>query len=290
MKAKNSMQMLRNSIFAGLLAMTAHNVAASPVKPTLDLWGTEAFSADCGPTSCGNKSGFSLTSTTANFHKLRADNSLSNAGNAVESHALLTASTGLSLPQLTAKASGPLLAEGIASAIGTYSYSGPNVTKTLNATLSGSILNPNNSPLTNIKIGVAIFDALTLESAVTSTTPGAGFQELAAVASSLAFGKTVKLSRGTPKPLKTLLLTLTATGSKSGNIALSLVNGQSFYIVTSLLVEAGKGGTADALHTFKLSFNNNSGLSSPNSVPVPSAIWLFGSAGLGVFPLYRRRA
>lgn len=289
MKAKSSKRLLNNVIFAGLLAMSAHNVAALTVKPTLELWGTEAFSADCNPTSCGSQSGFSLTSTTANFHKLRADNTLSNAGNAVEGHALMTASTGLTLPQLTAKASGPLLAEGIASAIGTYSYSGPNVTKILNATLSGSILNPNNSPLTNIKVGVAIFDALTLESAVTSTTPGAGFQELAAAASSLAFGKTVKLSRGTPKPLKTLLLTLTATGTKSGSIALSLVKGESFYIVTSLLVEAGKGGTADALHTFKLSFNNNSGLVSPNSVPVPSSIWLFGSSALGALSLKRRR-
>lgn len=87
--------------------------------------------------------------------------------------------------------------------------------------------------------------------------------------------------------------TLTADGSDLLNIDFMVNDGDSIFIWAALFARGTRGGMADAFSTMTLAFNDPSGfkpqLGAVNPVPVPAAIWLFGTALIGFIGISRRR-
>jgi len=63
-----------------------------------------------------------------------------------------------------------------------------------------------------------------------------------------------------------------------------------FYVVAQLDATA-QNGFADASHTFSMNFADDSGLSaaSLSAIPVPAAVWLFGSGLLSLAGIARQK-
>ena len=79
--------------------------------------------------------------------------------------------------------------------------------------------------------------------------------------------------------------------NKAGSLSFMLNPGDDFYVITE--VEAiSKGGYADGWNTFTMSFEDDTGLTAAtavSAVPVPAAVWLFGSGLLGLVGVARRK-
>jgi len=86
---------------------------------------------------------------------------------------------------------------------------------------------------------------------------------------------------------------LGATGSDLLSVTFNVSDGDSIFIWASLIANGVRGGIADAFNTMTLAFDDPSGftpqLGQVNPVPLPAALWLFGSALLGLAGFGRRR-
>ena len=82
-------------------------------------------------------------------------------------------------------------------------------------------------------------------------------------------------------------------------ITFDVVPGDEFLIWAGLQTKAWRGGVADAFSTFTMDFFDAQGnpldigssaasIANPNPVPLPAAIWLFGSGLLGLIGIARR--
>lgn len=78
--------------------------------------------------------------------------------------------------------------------------------------------------------------------------------------------------------------------TSTGSITFNIDPGQDFYVVAELNANSNNG-IADAWNTLTMSFEDATGLSaaSVNTVPVPAAVWLFGSGLVGLWSVGRRR-
>ncbi len=263
-----------------LLAPAINAVTLGPLGPgslnpaNMTEWGAGASS---GTSTCASFSSTCSVGTgpsfsgdyVDNFHNLTADSSVSSSLGASEAHSQLTGTSGISTPHLTGQAVGG--ANGIARAtawgLEGYTYTGSGSTSVdLNISLSGTLSNPSGSAFTKIASTVHIIDAAEWEFNLSETTAPFGY-----------FGEGLF-------PIESSTLSLTDTGSITDTISLTLNSGDSFYIWASLSVGAGKNGTAESLNSLSMSFSNNSGLvaASVGAVPVPAAVWLFGSGLLGL--------
>ena len=73
-----------------------------------------------------------------------------------------------------------------------------------------------------------------------------------------------------------------------GFISFDIADGEDFYVVAELSA-VGQNGYADAWNTLTLEFDDATGLQAASVVPVPAAVWLFGSGLLGLVGVARRK-
>lgn len=81
-------------------------------------------------------------------------------------------------------------------------------------------------------------------------------------------------------------------GLLSDSFSINLNPGDTFYLWASLFAQSAAQGTADAANTLLMSFTDSANLvpqSNISAVPLPSALWLFGSGLLGLIGLWRRK-
>lgn len=79
--------------------------------------------------------------------------------------------------------------------------------------------------------------------------------------------------------------------NSAGSITFDVYEGMDFYVVASMSASA-KNGFVDASNTFTMAFADNTGLTaaSVSAVPVPAAVWLFGTGLLGLVGARKRKS
>ena len=190
-----------------------------------------------------------------------------------------TVSSGFGIPILKAGATGESNTwhGGQALAIQAYAYSGAGETVSLNWDLTGNITNPDGDGVTGLVVLASFVAANALPAFPDVTQPLSAYTLLESLA--------------TPGPT-TNLLEFTADGAvhETGTIQIDVANGEQFYLVMGLMAGAGgSGAIAESLSTFDASFVGSPALSPAfAAVPLPAAVWMFGSALFGIISARRR--
>ena len=254
---------------------------------TLTQWGTsaEAASADCAILNCSKNDFFlsnpiipgpiagGLNQTTAQLLDYVNPNGRGTVSASAEVQGTFA------IPVLKAKAESAD-ANGWVSAtawgIQGYQFTGAdNTTISLDSALTGTINNTSGSDVTGLSVGVWL---LAGDSGLMFPNAPGSFNELL---------------------LQTLLLPVidsfswenlssgavdrsTTTTDIMDQLDITLNNGDEFYLLAGLVAAAdGDMAFANAFSTLEMNFNSTELV--PVGVPVPAAIWLFGSALVGLF-------
>ncbi|MCP5143964.1 MAG: VPLPA-CTERM sorting domain-containing protein [Gammaproteobacteria bacterium] len=187
---------------------------------------------------------------------------------------------GLAVPQLKAGAFGDASTwyAGQSLAIQAYEYTGAGETLSLDWNLTGNVTNPDGDTVTGLVILAGFFtsDQLTQFPALTGTFTDAD----------LLFD----LALASPDD-NFLEFTTPGAVNETGTISIDVVTGDQIYLVMGLMAGAGgTGAAAESLNTLTASFNGTPALTPAiTAVPVPAAVWLFGSAFGGLVVSRRRR-
>lgn len=186
---------------------------------------------------------------------------------------------GTYLPELRALASSDPGRRGSATAfaIQGYTYSGASSTTiTLDLNLDGSITNNTNGAYTRnvLRADVAVLLGSSLD----------WYADFGTLVYEVAGATTTRAG------LETLFLTDPAINQETGSITFDIDPGDDFYVVASMGA-SGQNGIADAWNTLTLNFDDDTGLTaaSISNVPLPAAVWLFGSGLLGLIGISRRK-
>lgn len=75
----------------------------------------------------------------------------------------------------------------------------------------------------------------------------------------------------------------------TGSISFTLNPGDEFFVWAGLNAGGIRDGYGDAFTTLSMAFSDNTGIT-PSIVPVPAAVWLFGSGLLGLVGVARKKA
>ena len=202
-----------------------------------------------------------------------------------------TVSSGLGLPILKAGAASQASTwiAGQALAIQAYEYTGLGETISLDWTLTGSVNNPDSDPLTGLVVFAGLFTAAELsmfpvidETDPTTTASTAFLLSSLALISPLdnfqEFTTTIG-GGGGPDPV-----------IGTGTVSLDVITGEEFYLAMGLM--AGAGGvnaTSQSLSTLVGAFDQPYAVEPAfAAVPVPGAVWLLGSALIGLVGVRRR--
>jgi hypothetical protein len=88
---------------------------------------------------------------------------------------------------------------------------------------------------------------------------------------------------------KSVFITSGSDVNAADSITFDLDPGMDFYVIASMGAES-KNGFVDGWNTLTMSFDNDTALvaASVSAVPVPAAVWLFGSGLLGLMGISRR--
>jgi len=259
-----------------LLSLTAF-VPVTSQAAIIGGWGVEASASSASncPSYCTTAGGgqFAYDSSGAEFDTsaLAVENSYGHG----RSFASLSGST--YLPTLKVEASSNVGKMGSASAFAVqgYTYTGSSATTlTLNLSLHGSVTNSSLGYAWNRLSGsVAVISGSDMEwlpdfgTLVYELTPPAdllGVNDL-----SILDGFNV---------------------TETDSITFGVAPGQDFFVVAAMYAYA-KNGAVDAWNTFDMSFTDDSHLmaSSVSAVPIPAAVWLFGSGLVGLVGVSRSR-
>lgn len=246
------------------------------------LYGAEALSAvtDC-PSFCTNFN-FGPSTGAQGIASSELSSINETRGSASASAAL---SGGLSTPVLKAKSAANAILKGAFSsafALQGYTYNGPGETLTLNINLNGVINDPEmDASDTNVSLDVVLYQ----------TNPFIFFTSHRPTLEAEAGAKPLKQPNNSEASLR-LQLDWTNPTSASGSISLNVATGDEFYLY-ALLGANSKSGTnstsADAFNTGTMSFLGNPNLVAAGVVPVPAAMWLFGSGLIGLVGIARRK-
>ena len=78
--------------------------------------------------------------------------------------------------------------------------------------------------------------------------------------------------------------------NRIGSISFDAINGMNFYVVASMKASS-INGFADGSNTLTMQFQDDFGLTAAtvSTVPVPAALWLFGSGFIGLIGIARRK-
>ncbi len=257
--------------------------------PPLTEWGTLATisSYDCVTESCDPESdaaSLELTLTVGPIDGALGQNSAAVAVGTTwpapgSASGAATVASGLAVPILKAAAASTSKTwlAGQALAIQAYTYGGAGETLSLNWNLTGSVNNPDNDGVTGLVVFAGFFKADSLLAFPNVSQPFTAFRLLTALATSSPVDEFHKF---------------TATGAvtEAGTIDLTVVTGEEFYLVMGLM--AGAGGSdanAQSLSTLEGVFQGTPDLTPAlTAVPIPPAVWLLGSALVGLITRRRR--
>ena len=245
----------------------------------LDNWGTYA---DSGTLTCASFSETCSTgSSPSNFDPgednvmgSEANSSISDIRGSASSSATIEAvNSGLNSIVLRGQATGAAngIALTFAAGIDAYTYTGIDpITLVIDATLTGTISNPSGSGFNDISGFIALISPNQIDGFGTINLSG-------------FFGEGIF-------PIDSTYLNLDATGSDSAFVSIDLNQGDSFYLYSTLSVGGAAGGSSSSMNSLRYTFSSTDGLISSSSavVPVPAAVWLFGSALLGLAGVRRK--
>lgn len=264
-------QQLKAALIAGCLIAPMSSMAAT--------WGTGASSStsDCvatGTSTCNVGTNGSFGPYVDNVDGATASSSFSDGRGAAEAHASIIDDSGIEMVHLRGQADSN--SNGIAHAsawgLNTYTYTGANTTITLDIDLTGTLNNASGSSFTNISADIYVIDPADLN--------GMPFTDLSG-----SFGEGIF-------PIAETSVSIGGSDPATDSLSLTLNNGDEFSIWAILFVDAGNGDSAQAMNSLDLTFSSNTGLVSTaqvSAVPVPAAVWLFGSGLLGLIAVARRK-
>ena len=164
-----------------------------------------------------------------------------------------------------------------------YNYTGTDPYEVqLNWAVDGRVVNPDNDPLTGLSVFVGLFIPKPPTSSFllpnVSNPVGAFYGLLAGLL--------------TPFPIDSIK-TYSATGTVSDQDTLyfNVLDGDEFYLIMGLMAAAGgTGAIAESLSTLTASFGGDPLLTpAMSSVPIPPAVWLFGSSLIGLVGFASRK-
>ena len=258
---------------------------------TLTQWGTSASasSADCSVLEC-SKSGFFLNPIIAGPSNGGLNQSSAQLLDHVnpDGRGTVSASTtlqgGLSVPLLKAKATAVDnngWVSAMAMGIQGYQFTGSDgTTISLDSALTGSVMKTSDSDVTGLSVGVwlmmddpaFVFPAATMSDLLLQIA-------FMPVVDSLSWENlstgSVNRSITTTDPLDQLEITLN--------------NGDEFYMLAALTAAAdGTSAFADAFSTLEMEFDTTE-LVPAGVVPIPTAVWLFGSGLVGLIGFARKK-
>jgi hypothetical protein len=268
------------TLFATITATAL--LSSSLVAEAALIYGAQAGTsvADC-PSFC----------TNFNFDTTKGGEGFINSGTSSvsESRGSATASAqltgGLNTPILKAKSdANPTFKGAFASAFGVqgYTYLGGGETLVLDIDLDGLVNDPE-------------FDAFdtraSLEVVLYETDPFEFFSDRGTL--DFEIGATPLTQPGTGSEASVFLqLDHTNTMSDSGQISIDVATNDEFYIWAFLRAESQSGSSATSANAFDtgtMTFLGNPNLVAASAVPVPAAVWLFGSGLLGLIGIARRK-
>lgn len=162
-----------------------------------------------------------------------------------------------------------------------YTYSGVGETLTLNVNLDGFVTDPmSNSLQTKVLMQVVLYE----------THPFAFTYDRATLEAE--YGATPLKQTDGSNAVLILQLDYNNPASASGQISVDVATGDEFYLFASMHArsQAGTSGDAiaDAFNTGTMGFQGSPNLTAASSVPVPAAIWLFGSGILALIGFRRK--
>lgn len=183
------------------------------------------------------------------------------------------------LPDLKVLASSDLNKGGFATAFGVqgFTYSGTSAaTITLDLDLHGSITdNPSGYTYNVLSASVAVLIGSSLD----------WYPDFGTLVYEVAGGTTVRAG------VESLFLGNPGINQSTSNfITFDIDPGDDFYVVAEMNA-SGQNGIADAWNTLTLNFDDDTGLAaaSVSNVPLPAAVWLFGSGLLGLVGMAKRK-
>ncbi len=259
-------QQFKAALVAGCLIAPMSSMAAT--------WGTGASS---GTSTCASFSTTCSTGTSPrdfgpyidNESGATASSSISDGRGAAEAHASFLGTSGIEMVHLRGQASSNTggIAQASAWGLNTYTYTGADTNITLDIDLTGSLSNPADSAFTRIRADIYVIDPSNLD--------GMPFTNISGFLGEGVF------------PIAETSVSIGGSGSDTGSLNLNLTDGAEFSIWAILFVGAGNGESVQAMNSLDLTFSNNAGLVS--AVPLPAAVWLFGSGLFGLIAVARRK-
>ena len=306
---KPNSYLLNHYIVSALAATLCISSTQAFAAVSLSQWGATARtdSADCTATLLGGCNIFELTleegesvggsqTSSATIGSASAGSTTGLQGRGSAGASVQIPSSGLSVPVLRARADSTIddfFVSGAALGLQAYQFTGAdNTTVSLDVNLDGSVTkSPNSSDLTGLEVNVWIMSASTpftfpanpvpvsdLVAQIIADSFVAGVDPfIASMAWDAASTGTGAISRST---------TSTDPGDQ---LNFSLDNSDEFYLMAALSAGAdGVDASALSWSTLMMEFNTTD-LQAASVVPLPAAVWLFGSGLLGLIGVARRK-
>ena len=296
-------------IIAGALAASLCVSSLQAFAVTLTQWGATARtdSADCSAATLGGCNIFELvleegdsvggsqnSSATIGSASAGSTTGLQGRGSAGASVEIPT--SGLSVPVLRARAESTMddfFVSGAALAIQAYQFTGTDGTPiSLDVNLDGSVTrSSNSSDLTGLEVNVWIMSASTPFTFPADPVPVADLVAQITVDAILA---------GVDPFIDSMAWDAASTGTGAINRSTTstdpgdqlnfiLNNGDQFYLMAALSAGAdGVGASALSWSTLSMEFNT-ADLQAASVVPLPAALWLFGTGVVGLVGVARRK-
>jgi len=260
---------------------------------TLTQWGTSASasSADCSLLNC-SKLDFLFLNPIIDGPSNGGLNQMSaqlldyvNPDGRGTVSASVALQGGFSIPVLKARA-GSVDANGWVSAMAMgiqgYQFTGVDgSTISLDSALTGTVTNPGASDVTGLSVGVWLM----MDDPAVVFPAAATLSDLLVQVASMPVVDSFSWENLTSGVVDRS----TTTTDVNDRLQITLNNGDEFYVLAALTAAAdGTGSVADAFSTFQMGFDTTD-LVPAAVVPVPAAVWLFGSGLLGLIGTSRRK-
>ncbi len=273
---------------------------------TLNQWGVTARtdSADCTGSLFGGCNVFDLTldkgdsvggsqNSSATIGSASAGSTTGLQGRGSAGASVQIPTSGLSVPVLRARAESTMddfFVSGAALGIQAYQFTGADGTSvSLDSSLDGFVTKSlNSSTLTGLEVNVWIMSASTPFTFPADPVPVSDLVAQIIVDAALA---------GVDPFIASMAWDATTTGTGTINRSTTpgdqlnflLDNGDEFYLMAALSAGAdGVGASALSWSTLTMEFNTTE-LQAASVVPLPAAVWLFGSGLLGLAGTARRK-
>jgi len=251
-------------------------VSTSTQASIVGGYGVQASAGTAGncPSYCSGGSQGETNGAEFSTSATASDNSYGSA-----SASAVYTSTSTYLPTLKVNASSGLRKGASANAFGVqgYTYSGTEDSITLDFNLHGSVGDNASGYVSNsVYASVAVITGSSLE----------WYPDYGTLVYEIASGPGVDVVGN-----KSVFINDGLDQNSAGFITFDVFEGMDFYVVASMNARA-KNGFADAFNTFTMEFENDSGLTATaqvSAVPVPAAVWLFGSGLVGLVSLGRKK-